>query len=47
MRKMNDIWDEYYRIELIGSGAFFKVYREKSKLNNQYVEIKEIKRINI
>jgi serine/threonine-protein kinase ULK/ATG1 len=44
---MNDIWDEYYRIELIGSGAFSKVYRAKSKLNNEYVAIKEIKRINI
>ena len=44
MRKMNDIWDEYYRIELIGSGAFSKVYRAKSKLNNEYVAIKEIKK---
>ena len=47
MRKMNDIWDEYYRIELIGSGAFSKVYRAKSKLNNEYVAIKEIRRTNI
>ena len=42
MRKMNDIWDEYYRIELIGSGVFADVYRAKSKLNNEYVAIKEI-----
>ena len=47
MRKMNDIWDEYYRIELIGSGAFSKVYRAKSKLNNEYVAIKEIHKTRV
>ena len=45
MRKMKDIWDEYSKIELIDSGAFADVYRAKSKLNNEYVAIKEIKKI--
>ena len=44
MRKMKDIWDEYSKIELIDSGAFADVYRAKSKLNNEYVAIKEIKK---
>ena len=44
MRKMKDIWDEYSKIELIGSGVFADVYRAKSKLNNEYVAIKEIKK---
>ena len=44
MRKMKDIWDEYSKIELINSGAFADIYRAKSKLNNEYVAIKEIKK---
>ncbi len=44
---MNNIWDEYSKIELIGLGAFSKVYRAKSKLNNEYVAIKEIRRTSI
>ncbi len=44
---MKDIWDEYSKIELINSGAFADIYRAKSKLNNEYVEIKEIKKTNI
>ena len=47
MRKMNNIWDEYSKIELINSGAFSDVYRAKSKLNNEYVAIKEIKKTMI
>ena len=42
---MKDIWDEYSKIELIGLGVFADVYRAKSKLNNEYVAIKEIKKI--
>ncbi len=41
---MKDIWDEYSKIELIDSGAFADVFRAKSKLNNEYVAIKEIKK---
>ncbi len=41
---MKDIWDEYSKIELIDSGGFADVYRAKSKLNNEYVAIKEIKK---
>ena len=44
MKKMKDIWDEYSKIELIGLGVFADVYRAKSKLNNEYVAIKEIKK---
>ncbi len=47
MRKMNNIWDEYSKIELIGSGAFSKVYRAKRKLNNEYVAIKEIHKTRV
>ena len=47
MRKMNNIWDEYSKIELIDSGAFSKVYRAKRKLNNEYVAIKEINKTRV
>ena len=39
---MKDIWEKYEKIEIIGAGAFADVYRAKSKLNNEYVAIKEI-----
>ena len=42
MRKISNILDEYEKYEIIGSGAFSKVYRTKNKLTNKYVAIKEI-----
>ena len=47
MRKMDNIWDEFNKIELIGLGSFSKVYRAKSKLNDKYVAIKEINKSNM
>ena len=44
---MNSIWDEYEKIELIGSGSFADVYRAKNKKTNEYVAIKEIKKSKI
>jgi len=44
---MNNIWDEYSKIELIGAGAFAHVYRAKSKSNNEYVAIKEIHKTRV
>jgi serine/threonine protein kinase len=42
MRKVNNIWDEYEKYEIIGRGGFAKVYRAKSNKTNKYVAIKEI-----
>ena len=42
MRKISNIWDEYEKYEIIGSGGFATVYREKNKSTNKYVAIKEI-----
>ncbi len=42
MRKVNNIWDEYEKYEIIGRGGFAKVYRAKNKETNKYVAIKEI-----
>ena len=42
MRNINNIWDEYDKYEIIGSGAFATVYRAKNKSTNKYVAIKEI-----
>ena len=47
MRKMDNIWDEFNKIELIGLCSFSKVYRAKSKLNDKYVAIKEINKSNM
>jgi serine/threonine-protein kinase ULK/ATG1 len=47
MKKMNSVWDEYKKIELIGSGSFADVYRAKNKKTNEYVAIKEIKKSKI
>ena len=44
---MDNIWDEFNKIELIGLGSFSKVYRAKSKLNDKYVAIKEINKSNM
>ena len=42
MRKVNNIWDEYQKYEIIGTGGFSKVYRAKNIKTNKYVAIKEI-----
>ena len=47
MRKVNNIWDEYEKYEIIGRGGFAKVYRAKNKETNQYVAIKEIDKTRI
>ena len=47
MRKIKDILDEYSKIELIDSRAFADVYWVKSKLNNEYVAIKEIHKTRV
>ena len=44
---MDNIWDEFNKIELIGLGSFSKVYRAKSKLNDKYVAIKEINKLHM
>ena len=44
MKKLNDIWEKYQKIELIGFNSFYNVYKAKNKLNDEYVAIKEIKK---
>ena len=44
MKKLNDIWEKYQKIELIGFNSFSNVYKAKNKLNDEYVAIKEIKK---
>ncbi len=44
---MDNIWDEFNKIELIGLGSFSRVYRAKSKLNDKYVAIKEINKLHM
>ena len=47
MIKMKDIWEKYNKIEIIGAGTYADVYKAKNKLTNQYVAIKEIKKIKV
>ena len=47
MKKVKDIWDIYDKIEVIGSGSYSDVYRAKNKLTQEYVAIKEIKKIKV
>ena len=47
MRRVNNIWDEYQKYEIIGKGGFAKVYRAKNKETNKYVAIKEIDKTRI
>ena len=42
MSKLQNIWEKYQKIGIIGSGAFGEVYR--AKYNNEYFAIKEIKK---
>ena len=45
MSKINNIWEKYNKIEIIGSGKFGDVY--KAKIGNQYVIIKKINKLKI
>ena len=47
MRKVNNIWDEYEKYEIIGTGGFAKVYRAKNNKTKKYVAIKEIDKTRI
>ena len=40
-----NIWEKYKKIGILGSAIFGNVYKAKSKYNNEYFEIKEIKKI--
>ena len=44
---MKDIWEKYEKMEIIGGGGFGDVYRGKNIETNEYVAIKEIKKIKI
>ena len=44
MKKINNIWEKFEKIDLIGSGLFSDVYRAKNKTIGEYVAIKEIKK---
>ncbi len=45
MSKRNNIWEKYKKIGILGFAIFGDVYKAKSKYNNEYFEIKEIKKI--
>ena len=47
MIKMKDIWEKYNKIEIIGAGTYADVYKAKNKLTNEYVAIKEIKKMRV
>ena len=47
MEKINDIWKEYKKINLINENSFSKIYKAKNKTTNQYVAIKEIQKSKI
>ncbi len=47
MIEMKDIWEKYKKIEIIGAGTYADVYKAKNQSTNEYVAIKEIKKIRI
>ena len=47
MEKINNIWEEFKKINLINENSFSKVYKAKNKTTNQYVVIKEIQKSKI
>ena len=47
MKKMEDIWKKYDKIEKIGSSLYADVYKGKNKLTSEYVAIKEINKMRI
>ena len=47
MKKMENIWKKYDKIEKIGSNLYADVYKGKNKLTSEYVAIKEINKMRI
>ena len=47
MIEMKNIWEKYNKIEIIGAGTYADVYKAKNKITNEYVAIKEIKKIKV
>ena len=47
MIEMNNIWEKYNKIEIIGVGAYADVYKAKNNLTSEYVAIKEIKKMRV
>ena len=47
MKKMENIWKKYDKIEKIGSSLYADVYKGKNKLTSEYVAIKEINKMRI
>ena len=45
MFELKNIWEKYKKIGILGSRVYGNVYKAKSKYNNEYCEIKEIKKI--
>ena len=45
MSKIKNIWEKYKKIGLLDSGVFGNIYKAKLKYNNEYFEIKEIKKL--
>ena len=44
---MDNIWEKYKKLEIIGNLSYADVYRAKNNLTKEYVIIKEIKKIKI
>ena len=44
---MNEIWEKYKKINIIGRGAYADVYKDKNKNTDEYIVIKEIKNIKV
>ena len=47
MKKMNEIWEKYKKINIIGRGAYADIYKAKNKNTGEYIVIKEIKKIKV
>jgi serine/threonine protein kinase len=47
MKKMDDIWGKYFKIETINSNAISDIYKGKNRTTKEYVSIKEIKKIKV
>ena len=45
MIKLNNIWEKYKKIQLIHCDNITSVYKAKNILNEEYVVIKEIKKL--
>ncbi len=47
MKKKNEIWEKYKKINIIGRGAYADIYKAKNKNTGEYIVIKEIKKIKV